>query len=70
MPIYSICSWFNASKYTSFKLMCTPTQHFRPVGPAFKEIGELFSGFDLVTIPTGAYKLSWFTLTTHCGPSG
>ncbi|KAK0215407.1 hypothetical protein IW262DRAFT_1299675 [Armillaria fumosa] len=38
----------------------------RPVCPAFKEIGEHFSGFDLAMIPIGAYESRWFMSTIHC----
>ncbi|EAU81600.1 N-acyl-phosphatidylethanolamine-hydrolyzing phospholipase D [Coprinopsis cinerea okayama7 len=39
-----------------------------PVCPAFKEIGEVFGGFDLALIPIGAYLPRQFMSPIHCAP--
>ncbi|TFK19218.1 N-acyl-phosphatidylethanolamine-hydrolyzing phospholipase D [Coprinopsis marcescibilis] len=39
-----------------------------PVCPAFKEIGNVFGGFDLALIPIGAYLPRQFMSPIHCAP--
>jgi N-acyl-phosphatidylethanolamine-hydrolysing phospholipase D len=39
-----------------------------PVCPAFKEIGEKFNGFDLASIPIGAYSPRSIMSPVHCNP--
>jgi N-acyl-phosphatidylethanolamine-hydrolysing phospholipase D len=36
--------------------------------PAFKQIGEVFGGFDLAMVPIGLYSPEWFMSNVHCCP--
>jgi N-acyl-phosphatidylethanolamine-hydrolysing phospholipase D len=47
-----------AYKATSAKTAC----------PAFKQIGEVFGGFDLAMVPIGLYSPQWFMSNVHCCP--
>ncbi|KAH0035520.1 Metallo-hydrolase/oxidoreductase, partial [Aureobasidium melanogenum] len=47
-----------AYKATSAKTAC----------PAFKQIGEVFGGFDLAMVPIGLYSPEWFMSNVHCCP--
>ncbi|TEB23165.1 Metallo-hydrolase/oxidoreductase [Coprinellus micaceus] len=39
-----------------------------PVCPAFKQVGEVFGGFDIALIPIGAYLPRQFMSPIHCAP--
>ncbi|KAI4759274.1 Metallo-hydrolase/oxidoreductase [Aureobasidium sp. EXF-3400] len=47
-----------AYKATSAKTAC----------PAFKQIGEVFGGFNLAMVPIGLYSPQWFMSNVHCCP--